>query len=147
MTLYKYSIIARLKNEQPPHYLFHMKKTIFRADLYSHILHTNVVSLIRFARLVTRLVFLQPMGHRLGCLDHVLQLVWVWCRVALQDSFLQKESKMLKCSILIPILILYGKWGEIWHKPLGAFLARLCLRHTQRPPELCACAVLPRRLD
>lgn len=57
-----------------------------KADLYSHVLHTNVVPLnwfCIFPRLITRLILLQPVGHRLGCLHHVLQLVWVWCRVAL----------------------------------------------------------------
>lgn len=87
MTLYKYSIITKLKKLTSS--LFISYESLFlRADLYSHILHTNVVSLIGFARLVTRLVFLQPMSHRLGSLDHVLQLVWVGCRIALQISFL-----------------------------------------------------------
>lgn len=62
-------------------------------DLYPHILHSNVVSLngfCFFAGLITRLILLEPVSHRLGCFYHVLQLVWVWCRVALQVSLLQQ---------------------------------------------------------
>lgn len=42
--------------------------------------------------LVTRLILLQPVSHRLGCLHHVLQLIWVWCGVALQVSLLVRAQ-------------------------------------------------------
>lgn len=54
-----------------------------------------MVPLDRFcisARLVTWLVLLQPVSHRLGCLHHVLQLVWVWCWVALEVSLLGEKT-------------------------------------------------------
>lgn len=71
------------------YYLSHLKKC-FNTNLDSHILHTNVVPLMGFTRLVAGLVFLQPVSNRLGRLDHIFQLVWVWRRVPLQVPFLDK---------------------------------------------------------
>ena len=68
---------------------------LYSADLYSYVLHADVVPLDRFcisAWLVTWLVLLQPVSHRLGCLHHVLQLVWVWCWVAFEVSLLGEKT-------------------------------------------------------
>lgn len=71
-------------------------KVTDEADLNAHVLHSNVVPLswLRLsARLVARLILLQPVSHGLGRLHHVLQLVWVWRRVALQVSLLEENNR------------------------------------------------------
>lgn len=66
------------------------------ADLDAHVLHSDVVPLGRFAGLVAGLVLLQPVSNGLGRLHHVLQLVRVRRRVALQVSLLVGEGDKLE---------------------------------------------------
>lgn len=69
------------------------------ANLDAHVLHSDVVPLGRFAvlaGLVAGLVLLQPVSNRLGRLHHVLQLVRVRRRVALQVSLLVGEGDKLE---------------------------------------------------
>lgn len=69
------------------------------ADLDAHVLHSDVIPLGRFtllAGLGAGLVLLQPVSNGLGRLHHVLQLVRVRRRVALQVSLLVGEEDELE---------------------------------------------------